>query len=231
MNCIIVEDSEVARLDFENKVRQVPFLKLVHSCGLAVEAANFIMHTQVNLIILDVMMPQMTGLQFMQTLAATRPQIILVSTDKKFAVEAFDYDVTDFLVKPVSMERFLKAISKAKKIFEEGSGLASHTDESIFIKVNSLLVRVELKDIIFVESLGDYITMYTSKNKYTIHSTMKGIEISLPDKHFFRVHNSYLVRLDRIVSIEDNCIMIGDKLIPISRSKMKDLMHRLKLLG
>jgi DNA-binding LytR/AlgR family response regulator len=231
MNCIIVEDSEVARLDFENKVSQVSFLKLVHSCPTAVEATNVIMNTQVDLVILDVMMPEMDGLQFMQALDKERPQVILVSSDKKFAIDGFEHEVTDFLVKPVSRERFFKAISKAKKKYEERSGLSSHDDMSIFIKVNSLLVRVDSREILYVEALSDYVTIHTTKTKYTVHSTMKGMENALADNHFFRVHNSYIVRLDKIASIEDNCMVIGDKLIPISRSKMKDLMKRLKFLG
>lgn len=231
MNCIIVEDSEVTRTDFENKVRQVSFLNLVGSCTTAIEATNIIMNTQVDLVILDVMLPEMDGLQFMKALDKERPQIILVSSNKKYALDAFEYEVTDFLAKPVSMERFFKAISKAKKKFEEGSGISSHDDLSIFIKVNSLLVRVDSREICFIEALGDYVTIHTTKTKYTIHSTMRAIESALSDKFFFRAHNSYIVRLDKISSIEDNCMIVGEKLIPISRSKMKDLMQRLKFLG
>lgn len=231
MNCIIVEDSEVARLDFENKVSQVSFLKLVGSCQSAIEASNIIMNMQVDLIILDVMMPEMDGLQFMKALDKERPQIILVSSDKKYALDAFEYDVTDFLVKPVSIERFFKAISKAKKKYDEGSGISSYDNTNIFIKVNSLLVKVDPKEILYVEALSDYVTIHTAKTKHTVLSTMKAMETALPEKYFFRAHNSYIIRLDKITSIEDNCMVIGDKLIPISRSKMKDLMQKLKLLG
>lgn len=231
MNCIVVDDDEIMRLDFANKIKNVSFLELTHSCTTAMEATNVIMNSQVDLVILDVMLPEMSGLQFMSALDRIRPQIILVSSDPKFAVDAFEYEVTDFLVKPVTMERFFKAIAKAKKGYDAGSGISSHTDESLFIKVNSRMVRIDTKDIIYVEALADYVNLYTPKNKYTIHSTMKGMESSLPSNHFFRVHNSYIIRLDKIISIEDNCISLGEKLIPISRSKMKDLIERLKFLG
>jgi DNA-binding LytR/AlgR family response regulator len=231
MNVLIVEDDEITRLDFEHKVAQVPFLELVGSCSSGMEAAGIVMKQQVDLVILDVMLPDMDGLQFISTLNAQRPQIILVSSNQKFAVDAFEYDVTDFLTKPVSNERFFKAISKAKKIYEAGSGLTSHDDENIFIKVNLKMVRIDTKDIMFVEALSDYVNLNTSKGKYTIHSTMKALEEALPSKHFFRVHNSFIIRLDKIASIEDSCLIINETLIPISRSKMKSLLQRLKFLG
>jgi two-component system, LytTR family, response regulator len=131
MNCVIVEDAELVRLDFENKIKHVPFLELVHSCGSAIEASTVIMNNQVDLVILDVILPDMDGLQLMKALDRQRPQIILVSTESRYAVDAFDFDVTDFLVKPVSMERFFKAVAKAKKIYDAGSGISSHDDESI----------------------------------------------------------------------------------------------------
>jgi DNA-binding LytR/AlgR family response regulator len=228
MNCIIVEDAELVRLDFENKVKHVPFLHLVHSCPSAIEASSVIMNNPIDLVVLDVMLPDMDGLQFMKALDRDRPQIILVSSESKYAVDAFEYDVTDFLVKPVSMERFFKAVAKAKKIYDAGSGISSHDDESIFIKVNSRMVRIDTKDIQYVEALSDYVVLYTLAGKFMIHTTMKRMEGALPRKSFFRTHNSYIIRLDKIVSIEDNCLVIADKLIPISRSKMKPLQERLK---
>ncbi len=231
MNCIVVDDDELMRLDLENKIKHVSFLELTHSCATAMEATNVIMNSQVDLVILDVMLPEMNGLQFLKALDRNGPQVILVSSDSKYAVDAFDHEVTDFLGKPITMERFFKAVAKAKKIYEAGSGISSHTDESLFIKVNSRMVRVDTKDILYVEALADYVNLYTAKTKYTIHSTMKGLEASLPPNYFFRVHNSYIVRIDKIVSIEDNCVSIGERLIPIARSKMKDLIERLKFLG
>lgn len=231
MNCLIVEDDEITRLDFEHKVSQVAFLELVGSCSSGVEAAGIMMKNQVDLVILDVMLPDMDGLQLLSTLNTERPQIILVSSNQKFAVDAFEYDVTDFLTKPVSNERFFKAIAKAKKTYEAGSGLTAHDDQNIFIKVNSRMVRIDTKDIMFIEALADYVNLHTTKGKFTIHSKMKTLEEALPSKHFFRVHNSYIIRLDKISSIEDSCLVINETLIPISRSKMKNLLQNLKFLG
>ena len=231
MNCLLIDDDEMTRLDFENKISQVSFLKLVRSCPSAREASALIMNEQIDLVILDVMMPDMNGLQFMSALDREHPQIILISSNKDYAVDAFEHDVTDFLVKPVTNERFFKAIAKAKRIYEASSGVSSHDDEHIFIKVNSRLVKIDTRDILYVEALADYVTLYTSTSRYTVHSTMKGMETALPQKLFFRAHNSYIIRLDKISAIEDNCVIIGERLIPVSRAKMKGLMQRLKLLA
>ena len=230
MNCIIVDDDNLVRLDLENKISQISFLNLSGSCSSAAEATKYIMNEQVDLMILDIMMPEMNGLQLMKALETERPQVILVSSNKEFAAEAFDFDVTDFLVKPISNERFFRAIAKARKLHEGRTGVSSHDDHYVFIKVNTRLVKIDIRDILFVEALADYVTVNTSTNKYTIHSTMKGMETALPEKYFFRAHNSYIIRLDRISEIEDNCVVIGQKLIPVSRSKIGGLMQKLKLL-
>jgi DNA-binding LytR/AlgR family response regulator len=231
MNCIIVDDDNIARMDLENKISQISFLNLITSCASAREATKSIMHQQVDLMILDVMMPGMNGLELMKALEAERPQVILVSSNKEFAAEAFDFDVTDFLVKPISNERFFRAIAKARRLHEGRTGISAHDENFVFVKVNTRLVKIDIRDILFVEALADYVTVNTSNNKYTIHSTMKGMEIALPEKYFFRAHNSYIVRLDRISEIEDNCVVIGEKLIPVSRAKIGGLMQKLKLLA
>jgi DNA-binding LytR/AlgR family response regulator len=230
MNCIIVDDDEMIRLDLEEKIRQTMTLNLIGSCGTAMEASNLVMSQSVDLIFLDVMMPGMTGMEFMRTLSATRPEVIMITSNKEFAAEAFDYDVTDFLVKPISYERFLKAVSKAKRNFDKKGPSINTIDDHIFIKVASRFVKLELKNIQYIEALADYVTIYTGTDKYTIHSTMKGIESTLPANDFARVHNSFIVRLDKIAAIEDNSITVNKTTIPVSRNKFKPLMQRLKLL-
>jgi DNA-binding LytR/AlgR family response regulator len=230
MNCIIVDDDEMIRLDLENKISQTMVLNFVGSCGNAIEAAELLLTENVDIIFLDVLMPGMTGLDFVKTLAASKPEIIMVTSNKDFAVEAFEYDVTDFLVKPVSYERFLKAVSKAKRNIDKKDTTINTIDEHIFIKVSSRFVKLQLKNILFIEALADYVTIHTPTEKYTIHSTMKGIENALPVSDFLRVHNSFIVRLDKIASIEDNSISINETTIPVSRSKTKLLMQRLKML-
>lgn len=231
MNCIIVDDDDLMRLDLENKIKEVPFLNLIGICSSATEATKIIMGQQVDLVVLDVMMPEMNGLQLMKALEAERPQIVLVSSNKEFAAEAFDFDVTDFLVKPISNERFFRAVAKARRLHEGKTGISSHDDSYVFIKVNTRLVKIDIRDIQFIEAMADYVVINTTHNKYTIHATLKGMEIALPEKYFFRAHNSYIIRLDKISEIADNCVVIGQKLIPVSRSKTGGLMQKLQLLA
>lgn len=230
MNCIIVDDDEMIRLDLEEKINQTMTLNLVGSCSNALEASNLVMTQNIDLIFLDVMMPGMTGLEFIKTLSASRPELIMITSNKEYAAEAFDYDVTDFLVKPVAYDRFLKAVSKAKKNFDKKGTTINTIDDHIFIKVSSRFVKLELKTIQYIEALADYVTIYTATDKYTIHSTMKGIEGVLPVNDFARVHNSYIVRLDKITAIEDNSISVNRVTIPVSRNRFKPLMQRLKLI-
>jgi DNA-binding LytR/AlgR family response regulator len=230
MNCIIVDDDELIRIDLEEKVRQTMTLNLVGSCGNALEASNMVTTKSVDLIFLDVMMPEMTGLEFIKTLSASRPEVILITSNKEFAAEAFEYDVTDFLLKPISFERFIKAVSKAKRNFDKKGTTINTVDDHIFIKVSSRFVKLDLKNILYIEALADYVTIYTTTDKYTIHSTMKGMENTLPANEFARVHNSFIVRLDKISVIEDNSIIVNKTTIPVSRNKFKSLMQRLKLL-
>ncbi|MDF2437629.1 MAG: two component transcriptional regulator, LytTR family [Bacteroidota bacterium] len=230
MNCIIVDDDEMIRLDLEEKIRQTMTLNLVASCSSAIEASGLVLSRNIDLIFLDVMMPGMTGMEFMRTLSASRPEVIMITSNKEFAAEAFDYDVTDFLIKPVSYERFLKAVTKAKRNFDKKGTSINTIDDHIFIKVSSRFIKLELKNIQYIEALADYVTIYTSTDKYTIHSTMKGIESTLPANEFARVHNSFIVRIDKILAIEDNLITIHKTTIPVSRNRLKPLMQRLKLI-
>ncbi|HEX8515315.1 MAG TPA: LytTR family DNA-binding domain-containing protein [Bacteroidia bacterium] len=230
MDCIIVDDDELVRLDLEEKVNQTVTLNLIGSCRNAMEASNLVMTRNVDLIFLDVMMPGMTGLEFIRTLSASRPELIMITSNKEFAAEAFEYDVTDFLIKPVAYDRFLKAVSKAKRNFDKKGTTINTIDDHIFIKVASRFIKLELRNILYVEALADYVTIHTPSEKYTIHSTMKGIEATLPSSDFARVHNSFIVRLDKIAAIEDNSISINHNTIPVSRNKLKSLMQRLRLL-
>jgi DNA-binding LytR/AlgR family response regulator len=230
MNCIVVDDDEMIRIDLEEKIRQTMMLNLVGSCSSAMEASNLVMTQSIDLIFLDVMMPGMSGIEFIKTLSASRPEVIMITSNKDFAAEAFDYDATDFLVKPVTYDRFLKAVSKAKRNFDKKGTTINTIDDHIFIKVASRFIKLELKKIQYIEALADYVTIFTDSEKYTIHSTMKGIEATLPANDFARVHNSYIVRLDKIAAIEDNSITVNKSTIPVSRNKFKPLMQRLKLI-
>jgi two-component system LytT family response regulator len=233
MNCLIVDDDEQIRLLVETLIKETDFLHLVKNCQTAIEASNALLKEKIDLIFLDVLMPGMTGLEFLKTLEGNKPQIIMITANKEFAADAFDFDVCDFIVKPITHSRFLKAVAKAKKIYDSNQNhqiTRSKSNDAIFVKSNSALVKLNAQDIYMVEALVDYVAVHTNAEKFIIHSTMKEIKTKLPENDFIRVHNSYIVRVDKITSIEGSNLIVNHKIIPISRSKQKDLMNRLKLL-
>lgn len=233
MNCIIVDDDPQIRLLVEELVKETDFLYLVKNCSTAIEASNMILKEKIDLIFLDVMMPGMSGMEFLKTLDGNKPQVIMITANKEFAADAFDFDVCDFIVKPITHARFLKAVTKAKRLHETHKN-KSHKEEApsdaIFVKSNFTLVKINAQDIYMIEALVDYIAIHTYTQQFVIHSTMKEVLTKLPPNDFIRVHNSYIVRTDKITSIEGNNLVVNQKIIPISRSKQKDLMNRLKLL-
>ena len=228
MNCLIVDDDKISRHIIQKYVELTEFLKLVSSCSSAIEAVNKIRYESIHLIFLDVEMPEMSGLEFIKTLEV-RPQIILVTAHEKYAVEAFENEVNDFIVKPVSYSRFLKAVLKAKKEFDAQQKMLSNPGY-IFVKTESRIVKINTKDILSIEALADYVMIVCLRDKYIIHSTMKGIENKLPPNDFVRIHRSHIVRLDKIESIDENTLVINKKLIPIGGSFRKKLMEQINLI-
>lgn len=228
MNCIIVDDDKISRRIIQNYILKTDFLILIKSCTNAIEAVNILQNEMIQLIFLDVEMPEMNGLEFIKTLEE-KPQIILVTAHEKYAVEAFEHNVTDYIVKPISYSRFLKAVTKVKSIYDKhlnhNSGLPY-----IFVKTDSKLIRINTKDIFYIEALADYVNIITPKEKYVVHSTMKGIESKLPNQLFQRVHRSFIVRLDKINSIDENTLVINDNLIPIGGSYRKKLLTQINLI-
>lgn len=230
MRCILVDDDAMARMLMEHYITQVADLELVEICTSAIEAANVLKKQSVDLIFLDVEMPEMTGLEFIQSLEK-RPQIILVSAKEEYAVEAFDVEVTDYLVKPVKYARFLKAVQRAQtRNLAAQAAPASPGSDFVFIKTEGRLVKLALTDIQWIEAQGDYVRIYTPKENYVVHGTIKGFEEKLPPKAFVRVHRSYIVRIDQIVDIADSSIVIERSVIPIGASFKDMLLKKLKTL-
>lgn len=233
MNCIIVDDDKLSRRILEEFINKTEGLYLKHSFSEAVEAVNTLKkEDDIHLIFLDIEMPEMTGIDFMNSINA-HPQVIIVSAKGKYALDAFEYDVTDYLLKPVTYSRFFKAIDKATLRFEKDKNNLIGRDE-IFIKKNSTLVRLKYEEILWVEALENYVIFNTFKDKYTIHFTMKAIEQKLPSSNFTRVHRSYIVNTSTIDVIEDNSVIIrtteGSKTIPIGKSYKEKLMRDINLI-
>jgi two-component system LytT family response regulator len=230
MNCIIIDDDEISRNAMEQMVGQVNFLHLKKICSSPVEALNILNEEKIDLILLDIVMPKMSGIDLIKSLEKP-PLIILATAKKEYAVEAFECNVVDYLVKPISLDRFFKAVNKAKEIFEGTKHVVEAPDQNyIYIKNHSVLTKVDVKEILWVEASGDYITITTIDKQYVIHSKMKTIETKLPSAKFVRVHRSFIVSIDHISSIDDDVILIAKKPIPVGSLYKDNLMKRLNLL-
>ena len=234
MNCIVIDDDKVSRLLIEKYVNKTDLLEFKGAYDNAIDALNDMQTDHdIDLIFLDIEMPEMSGVEFIKTLKKL-PQIIVISAKDKYALEAIEYDVVDYLLKPISYPRFFKAVekvkSKVKESIDESTG-----EDGIFIKSSSSsLVRLKYEDILWVEALENYVIITTFTNKYTIHFTMKAIINKLPTKMFARVHRSYIVNLTKIEMIEDNAIIMkikGEiKSIPIAKSYKEDLMNHINIM-
>lgn len=236
INCIVVDDDLLSRKIIEEFVKKTESLNLVESYDNALDAIQaFNGPDTIDLIFLDVEMPEMSGLDFLNTLE-NPPQIIIISGKEKYAIEAFEYDVTDYLLKPVSLPRFVKSINKAQKRFNDAAQVSGETTDEIFIKKkNSTLVRLNYSDIIYVEALENYVIVATFDERFTIHFTMKAIANKLPENKFKRVHRSYIINVNKIDMIEDNTVVMqeksGSKIIPIGKSYRDNLLDDLNLIS
>lgn len=233
MNCIIIDDDKLSRKIIEEFIKKTEGLKLLESFADPVDAINFLKREHdTHLIFLDIEMPEMSGIDFMN-LMKDPMQIIIVSSKDKYALNAFEYDVTDYLLKPVNYSRFLKAIDKVLSRFEKNKMNFIGKNE-IFIKKNSYLVKLNYDDILWIEALENYVVFNTFKEKYTIHFTMKAAEQKLPVNRFVRVHRSYIINTSSIYVIEDNNIIIkteeGNKIIPIGKSYKENLMKDINII-
>jgi len=223
LRCLAIDDEPLALELLEDNIRQVPYLKLEGACSNAFEALKFLQEQTVDLIFLDIQMPGLTGLQFIQSLT-NRPMIILITAYEKFALEGFNLDVVDYLVKPVPLDRFIKACNKAWELFnlrsKKAENPSSSEPEFLFVNVEYSLVKVEFADIQWIEGLKDYIRIYLKSSSKPIitRMSMKAIEEELPSSKFIRVHKSFIVSVSAITSVRKNSIFIGTEEIPVGEN-------------
>lgn len=235
MNCIIIDDEGMARAIITQMITECPELKLVQEFPNAIQAIKFLNHTQVDLIFLDIHMPDFTGFDFIQSLK-NPPKVVLVTSDKNFAIEAFEYEcIVDYLVKPITEDRFQKAIQKAisYKIASKAAEVKPNVEDNaneFYINIDRRLIKIEMASVNIVEAKGDYIHIKTESKNYVVHSTLKKIEDKLPKDLFLKVHRSFIINTKKIIDIEDNSVLIAKDVIPVSRANRPELMKRLNLL-
>jgi len=234
MKCIIIDDEKMARVITRTLCNQISDLIVVEEFPSAIQAIKFLNENSVDLIFLDIHMPDFNGLDFIKTLKDP-PKIILTTSDPQFAIEAFEYDfIIDYLLKPLELTRFKKAIDKAlKKTLTKADSPAKTTkdnDNDFYVNIDRRLIKIDLPSIYLIEAKGDYINIKTEDKNYKVHSTLKKIEDKLPESLFLKVHRSYIINIKKIIDIEDNSVLIKRDVVPVSRSKRPELMKRLDLL-
>ncbi len=229
MRCLIVDDEPLAQRVLEKYIAELSDLTLVTKCSDAIEAMEVLEKEQVDLLFLDINMPRLSGINFLKSYK-NPPLVIITTAYTEYAVESYDLNVLDYLKKPFSFDRFLRAIQKAKSVAESPVETTTEPLQSIFIKSNKKTVNVVIDSIQYVEALGDYIKIFTDDEHVVTYQSMKGIERLLPENKFCRVHKSYIVALSKIKSIEGNMIHLADATIPIGNNYKHHFMEQINMV-
>ncbi|NJN26237.1 MAG: response regulator transcription factor [Cyclobacteriaceae bacterium] len=230
-SCLIVDDEQLARLLMQDYVSKVPHLELRGLCKNPLEAMAVLQSETIDIMFLDIQMPELTGVEFLRTLK-TKPAIIFTTAYSEYALEGYQLDVTDYLVKPFPFERFAKAVNKAIEVIDLKNAAKTHdlnkgkASETILLHADHKIYKIRLDDINYIEGLKEYVSYFTRDKRIIVLQSLKTIEETLPSDRFIRVHRSYIVPIDKIKTLDGNQVQIGDKFIPIGRSYKDEVMRR-----
>lgn len=227
INCLIVDDEPIARRIVQEFVEDLDWLQLVGQVESPVKAINLLAQHSVDLLFLDIEMPQMSGLELLKNIP-NPPAVIVTTAYPQYALEGFELNVLDYLLKPISMERFLKAALKAKAFFEQKSKAPAPAADYFFVKCDGNIERIELRELLYVKALENYIVIQTTHRKYIAYLTMRGLEEYLPAAQFVKIHKSYLVPIAKIDRIEGNEVHIGKEKLPLSRNLRAEVLERIE---
>lgn len=227
--CILIEDEVLAQNVMKKYISEHPSLHLVAVCADALEAQQLLARQPVSILFVDINLPRLSGIGFLKSLPQLPPAIIFTTAYSEFAVEGFELNAVDYLVKPFSFERFLKAVNKAfEKLGQRTPGHTGVSPASIFIKADKKVYNIILDEILYLEALDDYVKVVTTQAGYLVHDTLKNLQEQLPAAFFIRVHKSYIIAKSRIIFFEGNYVKVGDKDIPIGASFRDEVK---KILG
>lgn len=232
INCIIIDDEPLSRKGLQEYITDIEFLKLLGEYGDPLSAADILSKGDVQLIFLDIQMPKISGLDFYKSLS-NPPAVIFTTAFPQYALDGFELNALDYLLKPISFDRFLKAAMKAKEFYEvrqknmEENITTASSPAYFFIKADNKLVKILVEEILFVEALQNYVSIQTTTKKYISYLTFKSVEDYLPAGKFIKVHKSYIIAAEKLDSIEGNDIRIGSYHIPISRNLKEEVMQQL----
>jgi DNA-binding LytR/AlgR family response regulator len=232
INCVIIDDEPLAREGLANYVREVDFLKLTGTCEHPLELIKLLDQSQVDLIFLDIQMPKMNGIDFLK-IVKNPPMVVITTAFPSYALEGFQLNVLDYLLKPITFDRFVKSANKAKdyqRLLTRSASTDLQKNETaadyFFIKCGNKYEKIYFEDILYVEGMQNYVTIFTGKGKYITLLNLKGLEENLDDKLFIRVHKSYIVSTNKIEGIEGNDIFIQSHRIPISRNYREQVIQK-----
>lgn len=221
----------MARTVLRNMVKQIRELEICGEYAAAIDAFNHLQKESVDLLLLDVEMPGMSGLELIESLT-NPPLVILITAKTDYAVQGFQLQVVDYLVKPITLPRLLQAVNRAEewKLSDSKSIQFAESKNYFFARINNQLIRIDWDDILFLQAMGDYVVIVTPGKKMPVHSTLKALEKKIPENRFTRVHRSYIVQVSKIVNLEENSIQINEHLIPVSERYKSELMEKMNVL-
>ena len=229
IRCIIIDDESLAINVIENHLKSFDHVEIIATFNNPLKAYNIIEHEKIDVIFLDINMPQMTGFTFVENLNH-KPLIVITSAYREYAVKSYELNILDYLVKPVPFNRFLKTINKIYQQLYVSSSLGDSSlqhEPHIFLKVNKKLLKINLNDILFIESLKDYIKIITKIGNHVVHKSLTAITEELPQSNFLRIHRSFIISINKIAAIEGNTVEIANKRIPIGRNYIKQTRERI----
>jgi len=228
INCLIVDDEPIARNGMLEYIEQVEFLNAVAVCKNAIEASSALQKSHIDLVFLDIQMPKITGIDFLKNLP-NPPLVIFTTAFPEYAIEGYELNVLDYLLKPISFERFFKAVAKAQASLNLRSKQEiSQTGAYFFIKSNQKIEKILIEDILYIEALSNYVILHTKTKKHIVYMSFKGIESQLPQNLFLKIHKSFMVAVNAIQTIDNDEMILADHVLPISKSYRSAVMDRVE---
>ncbi len=236
IKCLVLDDEPLAIKIIQKHLESFDNFEVTHTFSNPVDAFNTISKEPVDLVFLDINMPRLNGIEFIKNLT-TSPFIIITTAYREYAVESFELDVIDYLVKPISLKRLMKALNKVShqinlrtesfKYIHSDSSLSPRQGNHFFVKVNKKMIKIYFDDILYIESLKDYVSIKTATKDYITHYNLSAITKLVPEYEFMRIHRSFTIALNKVNAIEGNCVQIRDKMIPIGRNYVKEVKGRI----
>ncbi|WP_299549311.1 LytTR family DNA-binding domain-containing protein [Seonamhaeicola sp.] len=229
IKCLIIDDEPLAISVIEEHLKNFDHIEIVETFNNPLKAYRVLEQEKIDVVFLDINMPQMTGFSFIENLSY-KPLIVITTAYREYAVKSFELDVLDYLVKPIPFNRFLKAVNKIYQqvyVANTTADASLQQEPHIFLKVNKKLIKVNLNDILYIESLKDYIKVITSLGDYVVHKSLSAITEELPQSNFMRIHRSYTISINKVVALDGNTVEISNQKIPIGRNYLKQTKERI----